>query len=198
MTKGRIFVVSAPSGCGKTTVCKRVLKKVTNLTPSVSATTRPPRRGEKNKKDYYFLSREAFKKEIKKGALLEWEENFGQLYGTPKRFVLGKIKKGKNLLLSIDVKGAMQVKKKFTDGVFIFVKPPSLKELSRRLKNRHTDGRAEIKRRLKIAKKELGFAPRYDYIVINKNLGKAVSRIISIIKKEAKIGLHRPGRTHER
>ena len=95
--RGRIFVVSAPSGCGKTTICKRVLRKVKNLAPSVSVTTRRPRAGEKNKKDYYYTSQEAFKNRIKKGSLLEWEKNFGHLYGTPKDFVLKKIKEGKNL-----------------------------------------------------------------------------------------------------
>ncbi|MGB2705955.1 MAG: guanylate kinase [Candidatus Omnitrophota bacterium] len=197
MRKGRIFVVSAPSGCGKTTICKRVLKRVKNLAPSVSATTRRSRRGEKNKKDYYFISRERFKKEIKKGNFLEWEENFGHLYGTPKRPVLKKTREGKNLLLSIDVKGAMQVKKKFPDAIFIFIKPPSLKELSCRLKNRHTDRDAEIKTRLKIAKKELEDASKYNYIAVNDKLENAVNKVVSIINREVKSDLHSPGRSDE-
>lgn len=184
MIKGRIFVVSAPSGCGKTTICKRVLKKVKTLSPSVSVTTRPRRPGEKSGKDYHYVSRESFKKEIEKGGLLEWERNFGHLYGTPKRSVLGKIKKGKNLLLSIDVRGAMNVRKKFPASTLIFIKPPSIAELSRRLKSRNTDKSSEIGKRLKIAKRELKFAPKYDYLVVNNKLEGAVSEVVSIIKKE--------------
>ena len=186
MKKGRIFVVSAPSGSGKTTICKKVLRRTKNLTPSISFTTRKPRRGEKNKKDYRYLSEKAFKKEIKKGNLLEWEKNFGYLYGTPKDRALQKLKNGKDLLLSIDVKGAKVVKKKFPESVLIFIKPPSIKELARRLKSRNTDRDAEIARRLKLAKKELKSASRYDHEVLNKNLETAVKKVVSIIKKERK------------
>ena len=184
MKKGRIFVLSAPSGCGKTTVCESVLKKIRNLESSVSMTTRSPRRGEKSRKDYHYVSKLFFKKQIKKGNLLEWEDNFGELYGTPKRFVLGSIKKGKNVLLSIDVKGAFKVKKALPETVLIFLKPPSIKELSRRLKGRNTDESESIKKRLKIAKKELKFAHKYDFVVVNKKFEKAVKEIILIIKKE--------------
>ena len=184
MKKGRIFVISAPSGSGKTTICKKVLESVKNLAPSVSVTTRRPRSGEKNKKDYHYVSKSSFRKKAKKGELLEWEENFGHLYGTPKQFVLGKIKKGKSLLLSIDVKGAMRVKSKFPESVLIFIKPPSLKELSRRLNARNTDRAMEIAERLKIARRELKVAPKYNYVVRNDKLEKAIRRVISIIKKE--------------
>ena len=184
MRKGRIFVVSAPSGCGKTTICKRVLKKAKGLVPSVSMTTRRPRHDERNKKDYYYVSRKSFQKEIKKGNLLEWERNFGHLYGTPKSFVLEKRKEGKDVLLSIDVKGAMKIRKKLPGSILIFIKPPSLKELSRRLKTRNTDRKKEIAKRLKIAKRELGFMPKYDYIVVNNRLKDAINEVLSIIKKE--------------
>ncbi len=186
MKKGRIFVVSAPSGCGKTTICKRVSSRVKSLAPSISVTTRPPRPGENRGKDYYYVSRRFFEKEIKKGSLLEWEENFGYLYGTPKRFVQEKLKRGKNLLLSLDVKGAMNVKKIFPQATLIFIKPPSMAELSHRLKFRNTDANTEIGTRLEMAKKELKFAPRYDYIVVNKKLEDAVNEVISIIKKKKK------------
>jgi len=186
MKKGRIFVISAPSGCGKTTICKRVSKRVKSLVPSISKTTRPPRPGEKREKDYHYVSRRLFEKEIKKDNLLEWEENFGYLYGTPKRFVLKTLKKGKSLLLSIDVKGAMKVKKIFPESTLIFIKPPSIKELSRRLKSRNTDAHTAVKNRLNIAKKEVKFAPRYNYIVVNKKLEKAVNEVVSIIKKKMK------------
>jgi len=184
MRKGRLFVISAPSGSGKTTICKKVLKKVKGLVPSVSFTTRAPRKGEKDKKDYYYLSEADFKKEIKNRNLLEWEKNFGYLYGTSKRFVLDKMKSGADVLLSIDVKGAMRVRKKIPRTVLIFVKPPSMKELSRRLKGRNSDTDAEIAARLGLAKDELNYAPKYDYEVVNKKLEKAVRKIAVIIEKE--------------
>jgi len=186
MKKGRIFVVSAPSGSGKTTICKQVLAKIKDLAPSVSITTRPPRRDEKDKKDYYYVSRESFEGRIKDGRLLEWEENFGYLYGTPKNFVLKQLKKRKDLLLAIDVKGAMQVRQKFPKSVLIFIKTPSLKDLSKRLAERNTDEKSEITKRLKVAKQELAFMPRYDHVVINKKLDDAVKEVVSIIKKERK------------
>ena len=184
MKKGRIFVISAPSGSGKTTIAKKVLRKVKGLTESVSFTTRLSRRGEKDKKDYFYLSKSALEKEIKKGNLLEWEENFGYLYGTPKRFVLERVKRGKDVLLSIDVKGAMQVKKQFPASILIFIKPPSLAELSKRLTLRKRDVEDEIAKRLKLAKKELAYTKRYNYVVINKKLDEAVKRVVLIIKKE--------------
>jgi guanylate kinase len=186
MKKGRIFVISAPSGCGKTTICKRVSKRVRALLPSISVTTRPPRPGESRGKEYRYISRKLFEKEIKKGNLLEWEENFGYLYGTPKHFVLEKLKKGRSLLLSIDVKGAMNIKKLLPSTTLIFIKPPSIKELSRRLKSRNSDTHAEIGSRLKTAKKELKFAPRYNYVVVNNKLENAVNEVASIIKKKMK------------
>jgi len=184
MKKGRIFVVSAPSGSGKTTICQGVLKRVKGLASSVSVTTRKPRRGEKNRKDYRYLSRGAFKKEIKKRGFLEWEENFGHLYGTPKRFVIDKIKAGKDVLLSIDVKGAMNVKKKFRGCTLIFIKPPSMRELSRRLESRNTDGKAEISKRLAIAKNEIGYSARYDHVVVNRDLDKAIEKVVGIIREK--------------
>jgi len=184
MKKGRIFVISAPSGCGKTTIEKQVLKRVKNLVASISVTTRPPRRGEKHKKDYRYVSRKNFLEGVKKGNFLEWENNFGHLYGTPKKFIREKLKKGKDVLLSIDVKGGMNIKKKDPKSILIFIKPPSIKELTKRLKKRNTDKNKEIAKRLKIAKKELTFAPKYDYRVVNRKLDKAVKGVISIIKKE--------------
>jgi len=181
MSNGHIFVISAPSGSGKTTLCKEVLKKIKSLTPSVSLTTRKPRKDEKNAKDYHYVSKDAFKEEVEKGNLLEWEENFGYFYGTPKKFVLENLKKGKSLLLSIDVKGAMVVKEKFPESTLIFIKPPSMKELSKRLKTRNTDNKKDIEKRLDIAKNELKYEKKYDYVVINDKLENAVSEIISII-----------------
>jgi len=180
---GRIFVISAPSGCGKTTVCRKVLRKVKGLFPSVSFTTRRPRRGENPERDYFYITKSSFRKEIRQGNLLEWEENFGNLYGTPRRFVLDKIKKGKDLLLSIDVRGGMNVKRQFPSSVLIFLKPPSAEELVKRLKIRNTDRAREIARRFGLAGKELSYAGKYDYVVVNDQLEKAVKEITAIIRK---------------
>ena len=184
MRKGLIFIVSAPSGSGKTTICNRVLEEVDNLEHSVSLTTRKPRAGERNKKDYHYTSPESFKEEIKKGNLLEWEKNFGYSYGTPKSFVLETIKKGKDVLLNIDVRGARQVKKAFPESILIFIKPPSFEELARRLRTRNTDESCEIEKRLKLAEEELKAESEYDHVVVNEKLEEAINEIIFIIKKE--------------
>lgn len=186
MKKGRIFVVSAPSGSGKTTICNKVLDEIKSLVPSVSFTTRKPRAGEKEKEDYFYISRERFQKEIDSGNLLEWEENFGYLYGTPKDLVVKALKEGRDLLISIDVKGALAVKKQFPKSVLVFIKPPSMEELSRRLRSRNTDGEEEIETRLKIAEKEMEYIPQYDHVVVNEKLDDAVNEVIDIIKKEKK------------
>lgn len=184
MKKGRIFIVSAPSGSGKTTIEERILKKFKWLKKSISATTRPPRRGEKKDKDYIYFSKEKFKRAIKNKKLLEWERNFGNFYGTPKRFVVENLKKGKNILLSIDVRGALRVKKIFPETTLIFIKPPSIEELKNRLMGRNTDKGYEIQKRLNAAKREMKEIKKYDYVVINKDLNKAVNEVEAIIKTE--------------
>jgi len=179
--KGNLFIVSAPSGTGKTTVVNGVLRKVRGLKRSVSATTRPPRKGEKQKKDYYFISETAFKNKAKKGEFLEWAENFGHYYGTPKKPVYAALKCGKDVILTIDIKGAAQVKRKVTDCVMVFIAPPSVEDLTRRLKKRSTDGLKEIKKRLKIAKKEMLFSKKYDYVIVNDKIKDAVERLKAVI-----------------
>lgn len=186
MKKGQIFVISAPSGCGKTTVSKAVVKKVKNLFFSVSATTRRPRPGEKNRKDYFYMSEGAFKEGIRKNRFLEWEKKFEYFYGTPRKFALKIIKEGKDLLLSIGVKGAMNVKKNFPESINIFLKPPSIKELTSRLKTRNTDDEAEITKRIEGARSELSYARKYDYVIVNSDLDKTIKRVIAIIHKERK------------
>jgi guanylate kinase len=184
MKKGRIFIVSAPSGSGKTTIEERILKKFKWLKKSISVTTRPPRRGEKKHKNYIYCSKEKFKKDIKGKKFLEWESNFGNFYGTPKEFILNNVNQGKSVLLSIDVRGALNVKKIFSETVLIFIKPPSIKELEKRLKGRNTDKDYEIKKRLNAAKREMKSIKKYDYVVINKNLSKAVNEVAKIINTE--------------
>jgi len=178
-----LWVVSGPSGSGKTTLCKKLLgKKGLNLVRSISYTTRPLRKKEKNNRDYIFVSRAEFSRMIKKGELLEWQETFGNLYGTSKKLVRRSFAKNKDVLLSIDVKGALVIKRKMPkQAVFIFIIPPSEQHLIKRIKIRAREGSKEIKKRLKHAKFELKFAKRYDYIVINDTVSKATKELEAII-----------------
>jgi len=182
--KAKLFIISAPSGCGKTTLCKRLLKGKLGLSYSVSMTTRPRRTGERNGKDYYFVSKADFQKKIKRNGFLEWTKTYGWYYGTPKRHVSGLLKKGKDILLSIDVKGAVNVKRLYPKSVLIFIAPPSIKELKTRLTKRKADNKKEISKRLKIVKRELSYAGKYDYCVVNDSINNAVSKLKDIIVSE--------------
>ncbi len=182
--KGKLFIISAPSGSGKTTLCELLKERVPRLAKSVSVTTRPPRWGEKNGKDYIFISAKEFERLKRNGALLEWAKNFGHSYGTPKDKVLKLLKSGKDVILAIDVKGATKIKRLYPDGVFIFIVPPSLDELKRRLKHRGTDGAKEINKRIEIARKEMSYLPMYNYAVVNESINKAVARLEFIVKIE--------------
>ena len=186
---GRIFVLSAPSGCGKTTLLKKLLNdKDLNLIHSISMTSRPPREDEKNGVDYFFVSEKAFREKIKKGEFLEWEEIFGNLYGTPREFVERSLACGKNIIFSIDVKGAMSIRGAYPkDSTLVFILPPSLEELEERLKKRRTDESYVISNRLKIAKDEMSYKNRYDYSVVNDNLANAYDKLKEIISKH---GIH--------
>lgn len=189
MTKARLFVISAPSGSGKTTLSKRLMADNLGLVLSVSMTTRPPRPGEKDGVDYHFVSEKKFKSRIEKGAFLEYEENFGNLYGTPKDHIEKLLHKGASVLLNIDVKGAMKVRRLYPDrSVLIFVLPPSIKALKNRLKTRMSDGKDEIACRLKLARKEMGFKDRYDYRIVNDRLDSAYRKLKRIIITESKEG----------
>lgn len=182
---GKIFIVSAPSGCGKTTLCKKLLKDKFKLHQSISITTRPPRRGERNGADYFFVSAEEFIRMIDAKELLEYEENFGFLYGTPKKAVEDLLQKGRSVLLSIDVKGAMNVRKSYPqNSVLIFVMPPSMEELKKRLESREADTAKAILNRLKVAKQEVACRDKYDYIVVNDRLDTAYRRLKEIILLE--------------
>lgn len=156
---------------------------------SVSFTTRPPRRGEKNKRDYFFVTPEEFERHKKKNNMLEWARNFGFYYGTPKDNVLKLLDEGTDVVLAIDVKGAMKIKKLFPSAAFIFITPPSITELEKRLRNRKTDDHFEISKRIKIARIELSYLPMYTYNVVNDNLSKATGKLKAIIKAErCKVG----------
>lgn len=182
--KGLVFVLSAPSGAGKTTLCNRLLSGKLGLVRSVSLTTRLPRRGEKEGRDYFFVSKEAFQKRRRKGYFLEWTSVLGEIYGTPRWFVEKTLRRGEDILLSIDVQGALQIKRLYPQGILIFILPPSLKTLESRLQKRSTEKNSQIAKRIRLAKRELSFAKYYDYIVVNDNLEEAQDRLRSIIIAE--------------
>jgi len=182
--KGLLIVISAPSGTGKTTLSHMLLREFPNMEFSVSYTTRKPRSGEINGRDYWFVDRETFEKMIEEGDFLEWAEVYGHLYGTSKSQVIKALSEGKDVLLDIDTQGALNVKKNFPEAVLIFILPPSLRELKRRLESRGTDDEETIKKRLKIAREEIRRAPLYDYVVVNDVLEIAFDNLRSIIKAE--------------
>jgi guanylate kinase len=182
--KGLLIVVSAPSGTGKTTLCRMLLKEFENMEFSVSYTTRPPRKGEVNGKDYFFVSREEFERMVEEGDFLEWANVYGNLYGTSKSQVLKALEEGKDILLDIDVQGALQVKKNLPEAVLIFIMPPSFEELEKRLRSRGTDSEEVIEKRLNVAKEEIKKAPFYDYIVVNDVLDVAFNKLKAIITAE--------------
>ncbi len=182
---GKLFVISAPSGSGKTTLCKKLLHSGLGLANSISMTTRPPRPGERDGRDYHFVSEKYFRSAIKRGGFLEYEENFGHLYGTPKKFIDSRIKGEKSVLLSIDVKGAMKVSRAYPKKtVLIFIMPPSLGTLKKRLRSRKSDAQKAISVRLKLARKEISYKKRYDYTIVNDRLAVAYKRLKTIVASE--------------
>jgi len=186
--QGIVFVVSAPSGTGKTTIINEFLKKhKKDFVLSVSVTTRNKRNGEVDGKDYHFFSREKFKRFIKGKKFLEYADVLGNFYGTLSDTVYGSTKKGKNVIMDIDVQGADSMREKIKNCVTIFITPPSYAELKKRLLKRRTDSVQEIKRRLALAKKELKERKKYDYIIQNKDLKKSVARLETIVTKEKTI-----------
>ena len=190
---GCLVIISAPSGCGKTTLVDRLLKRHPEWVRSVSVTTRPPRAGEEEGKDYFFLAPAAFKKAEAKGELLEWASVFHHSYGTPKAFVLEQIKKGNVVILAIDVQGTKIVKKNLDKKIpllTLFVLPPSLRILRERLEGRKTDSAEEIERRIETAQEEIKEASGYDRTVINQNLEQTVLEIENYIESFHKSRRH--------
>lgn len=179
--KGRLFVVSAPSGAGKTTLCEKLLKQLPGVVRSVSMTTRSKRPGEKEGKDYFFVDVDEFKEKIKRHEFIEYAKVFDNYYGTPVKFVKNNLNKNKDVVLTIDVQGALQIKKNFKkDCVFIFILPPSMRHLRKRLEKRKTDSVKVINQRLRVAKKELTFLKYYDYEVINDDIKTAFEELKAI------------------
>lgn len=182
--RGIIFILSAPSGAGKTTVVKRLLRAVPDLPLSVSYTTRPPRPGEVQGEDYHFVSPERFQAMLAEGGFAEWAEVHGSLYGTPRSFLEKRVREGRDVLLDIDVQGAKQLRRRYRDTVAIFLLPPSWRELKKRLSQRGTDRREEIARRLENARRELREVGSYDYCVINEDLRESVIALQAIVTAE--------------
>lgn len=180
--RGSIIVISAPSGAGKSTLVKRLLAALPGLRFSVSCTTRPPRPGEKNARDYFFVTRERFQRMIAAEEFVEWADVFGHLYGTSRRQLRAAQEAGKDILLDIDVQGYRQVRKKLPEAVSIFVLPPSFRELVRRLRARHSDTPDVIERRLRDARKEIRHWPEYDYLVVNDRLPQAVQALRAAVE----------------
>lgn len=182
--KGMLVVISGPAGVGKGTLCRALLTQSTNLDYSVSVTTRASRPGETDGKEYYFRSKEEFQKMIKDGELLEWAEFLGNFYGTPRFHVEAMLNQGKTIILEIDIQGGKQVKNLYTEGVFVFIVPPSLEVLSERLHGRGTESEEVIQNRLARAHEELENIKDYDYVVENNDIKVAVEKIRSIIVAE--------------
>lgn len=181
--KGHLLIISAPSGAGKSTIVMATLKKNPALRYSISYTTRHPRGNERQGVDYYFISDAAFREKIDSGELAEWAEVHGHLYGTSAAFLEYNLHQGCDILLDIDVQGAKKVYAKYPEAILVFIAPPSLEELMRRLAERGTDSAGAIEQRLKNAKMEMAEAQWYHHVIVNDDLDQAVSKLKSIIEK---------------
>lgn len=181
--KGLLVVISGPSGAGKGTICRKLLRG-NDFWMSVSATTREPRKGEKEGINYYFLTKEEFESRIKNKAFLEYAQVYGNYYGTPKDKALEAIEKGNDVILEIDIQGALKVKENYPQGVFIFILPPSMEELKHRIIARGSETQESLTKRFKSAYKEINYISKYNYAVVNDTLDVAVKSIESIITAE--------------
>ncbi|MCR4944300.1 MAG: guanylate kinase [Clostridium sp.] len=184
--RGILIVISGPSGAGKGTICKALLEKHKDIYLSVSATTREPRQGEVHGVNYYFMTKEEFKGKVQENDFLEWAEVYGNYYGTPKSKVEEMLDSGKNVILEIDIQGALRVKENCgEDGVFIFILPPSMKELKQRIINRGSETPESLMKRFTSAYKEINYISKYNYGVVNDTVDAAVSKIENILAAES-------------
>ena len=184
MNNGRLFVISGPSGCGKDAIIKRVLNEIPDIFFSISSITRPMRENERQGEKYNFISLDDFERLIKNDGLLEYNEYLGNYYGTPKKPIIDAIENGREAIVEVDVNGAANIRKLNLDVVSIFILPPSLEELKKRLIGRGTESEDVVKKRLMSARDEIARADEYDYIIINDCLDDAVNDFISIIKSD--------------
>jgi guanylate kinase len=182
--KGLLFVVSAPSGAGKTSLCRAITGSLEDLTHSISYATRKPRPGEIDGRDYYFVSQERFRDMIQAGDFAEWAEVHSNLYGTSRRVLDDLISKGLDVILDIDTQGAKQIKAKYDTAVFIFIMPPSLDILEERLRNRKSDHEDEIRKRMQRSREEIRDYAMYDYIIVNRDFDRALTELRSIVISE--------------
>jgi len=196
---GVLYVVSGPSGVGKSSIINGVVNRVRNLSFSVSCTTRPKRPAEQDGKDYFFIDEYSFRQMIENGEFLEWAQVHGYLYGTPRSFVEQELKKACGVILDIDVQGAISVMERYPDAVYIFIAPPSFDALKKRLHKRGTESAVDLQKRLQDAKKELSFIPKFQYVIVNEKLTESVHQLASIIVAEqlkvsrmiGRMGLHK-------
>jgi len=186
MKKGKLFVISAPSGTGKSTVLAEVRRKLPDFDFSVSCTTRSPRGDERDGREYRFIDEKVFRGMIEGGEFVEWAEVHGNLYGTPRAPIEEAIEKGRDVLLDIDVQGGMAIKRAFPEAVTIFLLPPDYEELRRRLSGRGTDSSEQIKLRLENARKEMDFKDKYDQCIVNDEVERASGELVELIKNIAK------------
>jgi guanylate kinase len=187
--KGNIIVVSAPSGAGKTTIVKEILKTFPQVVFSISATTRPKRETERDGVEYFFLSEDEFKKRIINEDFIEWEKFYDYYYGTLKSFIVENIEIGKSVLLELDVKGALTIKRLYPYAHLIYISPPSFEELVKRLKQRNTENESDFLKRIDRAKMELDLKDQFDYIIENLDLGTAIEEAKSLVEKILKENL---------
>ncbi len=190
-SKGLLLVVSGPSGAGKGTICKEFLKRRDNVYPSVSTTTRKPRKMEVDGVNYHFISEDSFKELLERDAFLEYAKVYGNMYGTTKNTVMAKINKGTDVLLEIEMQGAKQVKEKYPDGIYIFILPPSLNDLKERIQKRGSETPESMENRLKSAFDEISFIKEYNYYIINEEIENAVNVMDSIyIAEKSKVNVN--------
>jgi len=187
MKTGKLIVLSAPSGSGKTTIAKAILRLYPSIVFSVSATTRPIRKGETSGKDYFFLTKEEFLARVQNGELVEWEEIYGNYYGTLKSEIDGALSRGKVMLFDVDVKGALSIKGRYPEALLIFIKTPDVQTLKERLTNRQTEDDGTVQRRMERVPMELDLGEQFDRLVINDDLQKAIAEVESIIKEHTEL-----------
>jgi len=180
---GKIFVITAPSGTGKTTIIRSILKKLPDVVYSISATTRGKRANEKDGVDYFFIDEAAFQQKISDHQFVEWEKVYDYYYGTPKFFVEKVISEGNSILLELEVKGALSIKKVFPQAIMIFLLPPSLEILEKRLRERKTESEEDFQKRIERAKMELSLKDKFDYFIVNNNLNTAILELKEVIEK---------------
>jgi guanylate kinase len=182
--RGTLFVVSAPSGAGKTTLCHEMRLRLPDLSYSVSCTTRPPRVGERDGSDFRFVTEAAFRTMLARGEFAEWATVHGNLYGTPADSLESALRAGHDVLLDIDTQGAAQLRARYSEAVLVFIVAPSMAELEQRLRERRSDAEKEIARRLQRARDEVKLWRRYDYLIVNRDVKEAMEQLASIIQAE--------------